>query len=362
MNLIEHPPKKILLINTFGIGDVLFTTPVIRNLKAQFPNIEIAYLGNRRTAPLLQNHPLLTKVFSYERDEFNEIYKRSKIEYCRELRKFLDAIKQENFDTVFDFSLNSSVSFLTWMAQIPRRIGLNYKNRSRFLTHPVPFYGFEGKHVVEHYLDFLKTVGVTVRHRELEIGISPEDMRWAEDFCRQHGVRGDKPLIGVSAGGGVSWGVGAKFRRWSAEKYRNLLDKMIEKLSAEIILFGDKSETEIYQQVSSGSSSRIIHAFGKTTLGQLAALMKKCQVIVLNDGGPLHIAVAVKTKTVSIFGPVDEKVYGPFGPEAMHRVVAKGIMCRPCYRLFRMTSCEHISCLQQISVDDVFQEVQAILN
>ena len=99
---------------------------------------------------------------------------------------------------------------------------------------------------------------------------------------------------------------------------------------------------------------------GKTTLGQTAAMLRLADLAIMNDGGPLHMAVAVGAKTVSIFGPVDDRVYGPY-PPAGHKVVAAPVACRPCYRRFRRAQCDHVSCLKQIEVEDVLAKAGAFL-
>jgi len=103
-----------------------------------------------------------------------------------------------------------------------------------------------------------------------------------------------------------------------------------------------------------------VKLFGKTSIGQFGALLSKCSLAIVNDGGPLHVAVAVGTRTVSIFGPVDEGVYGPY-PNADHRVVKKEIPCRPCYRQFHRAICDHVSCLNDLGVEEVYQEVESAL-
>jgi len=361
IDLKQISPKKILVINTFGIGDVLFTTPFISNLKASFPEAMIGYVGNKRTAPLLKNNPKITKVFVYERDEFNALYKRSKREFYGKIFSFLKEVRDHGFDVVFDFSLNRNINFLTWLIGIKHRIGFNYRNRSPLLTCGFKLSGFEQKHVVEYYLDILTYLGLKVYERELEMAINEADHQWAESFLKNQIVGKGQPLIGIIPGAGVSWGKEARYRRWSSQKYTKLIDNLIEKFSAKIILMGAKEEQELCSEVISQSGADIIDACGKTNLGQLAALLKKCHLVVLNDGGPLHVSVAVKTKTVSIFGPVDERVYGPYGDPAEHLSAKKNLACQPCYRRFRMTNCQHISCLNTLEVEDVFRQVEKLM-
>lgn len=353
--------KRILIINPFGIGDVLFTTPFIDNIKVNIPDAYIGYIGNTRTSSFLKNNPNINKVFVYDRDKFKDVYKQSKIQYVHKTRSFLRDIKHEQFDVVFDFSLQTAFSILTWFVGIKQRIGLNYKKRSKFLTKPIPFDGFKNKHVVEHYLEILTDLGLNIECRELNMATTEEDDQWAERFLKENGILKGDSLVGVMPGAGASWGEESRYRRWSPLKYAKLVDKIIEKYGAKIILMGDQKEAQLCSHVAEQSRSSVIQAFGRTTIGQLAALLSQCQLVVMNDGGPLHIAVAVKTRTVSIFGPVDDQVYGPYGCEDNHTVVKADIACQPCYRQFRMTQCEHISCLERITVDDVFERVEEIL-
>jgi len=361
INIQKLNPKKILIINTFGIGDVLFTTPFISNLKTNLPGVEIGYVGNRRTEPTLLDNPEVDKVFVYERDEFMAVYNQSKLKFLKKIKGFLKLIKNENYDIVFDFSLNTTASFYMLLIGIKYRLGFNYRNRGHFLTHKIPFLGFEKKHVVEFYLDLLEEIGLSVHTRELVMHIDAKDQKWAEDFLAENGLTDKQTLVGVLPGGGASWGKDAYYRRWSQENYAKLVDKMVEKFGVNIILMGDKSEKELCSEVLERSHSRVVSAFGQTNIGQFAALMSKCRLVVLNDGGPVHVAVATKTKSVAIFGPVDEHVYGPFGSPQRHFIARKDIACSPCYKRFRMVDCDHVSCLNTLTVEDVFKKVEEAL-
>ena len=105
--------KKILIINPYGIGDVLFTTPVISNLRLAYPQASIAYLANARTADFLKVNPDINQVFVYERDEFVEAYRQNPLKFAQKWFSFFNTIRREKFDIVFDFSLNSSFGFLS---------------------------------------------------------------------------------------------------------------------------------------------------------------------------------------------------------------------------------------------------------
>ena len=343
---------KILIINPYGIGDVLFTTPVISNLRAAYPQAAIAYLANRRTADFIKFNPDIAQVFIYERDDFVGNY--------RKYLELFNSIKQEAFDLVFDFSLNSSFGFLSFACGIKKRVGFDYRGRGRFLTHRVSMVGFEQRHVIEYYLDLLRLIEIPVKTSQMKLDVPDKDVQWAQEWLTRHHIDPDRPLIAVLPGGGASWGKAAKYKRWAVPKYAHLIDKIIENFDAAIILMGDSKEEELCRDLVRLAHSPLHVAVGETSLLGLAALLMRCQVAILNDGGPLHMAVAVGVKTVSIFGPVDPHVYGPY-PVSGHTVVQKKLPCQPCYRSFRMADCGHISCLGELSVEEVYRKVRNIL-
>lgn len=354
---------KILIINPYGIGDVLFTTPLVSWLRQSFPQASIAYLANKRTADFLRVNPDIGQVFVYDRDEFAAIGRRRPLKFIQQWFDFIKRIRQEAFHVVFDLSLNSTFGFVSVVAGIEKRIGYDYRGRGLFLTDKIPLKAFEEKHIVEYYLDLLQKLPLPggrqhqAIHAPLSMPLRPPDIQWAKDWLSQQGFDHTKPLIALVPGGGLSWGKAAGLKRWPASSYADLAHKIIEKLDAAIILMGDSLDRSTSLLVAKGAHVPLYSAVGKTSVLQMAALFKQCRLVVVNDGGPLHVAVAAGVKTVSIFGPVDPKVYGPY-PAQGHGIVEKKCACQPCYRRFRMAICAHQMCLRDLSVEKVYQKVQ----
>ncbi len=358
--MISLQVKRLLIVNIFGVGDVLFTTPLLANLKKHYPNLFIGYICNRRAYELLETNSHIDECFVYEKDEFEETAKESIFKLVRRILDFKKEIQQRHFDAVIDFSLNKYASFFLWSCGIKSRIGYNYKNRSPFLTIRIPFEGYENRHVVEYYLDFLRLAKVPVVQKNLEIFLKSEEEQWAWAFFSKREADKDSFRIAVVPGGGASWGKDASYKRWVPSHYAELIDKLIEKFKATVILLGSSLEKDLCREVEAMCHYPVIQVAGKTTLRQFAALLKECDLAVVNDGGPLHVAVAVGTPTVSIFGPVDERVYGPY-PSQGHKVITAPIACRPCYHRFRIAGCAHHRCLSDISPEDVFTGVNEII-
>lgn len=356
--------NRILIINPFGIGDVIFSTPLIEILRKNFPDSYIGYVCNSRTSKMLQADPCLNRIFLYEKDDFREAWRVSKAGFIKKLVDFFLEIKKDRFDAVIDLSLGYQFSMLLGLIGIKKRVGFDYRNRGKFLTHKTPIDGFSDKHVVEYYLDLLRPFGVDGKKYGVKpmVYILEKDRVWADSFLEESGARKDRALIGIVPGCGASWGADAKFRRWDAKNFARVADRLSEIYDADIILFGDSKETDICRSVQEAMKRPPIISCGKTTVGGFLALLERCRIVITNDGGPLHMAVGLGVKTVSIFGPVDEKVYGPYPPSANHVVVScKDLPCRPCYKKFKHNVCDERVCLSRISPEEVVEAARKLM-
>ena len=350
--------KRVMIINPFGVGDCLFADPLVANLKRAYPDAKIVYIANDRTKDFLQQDPNIDHVIIYERDEFVKASKKGPFVFLSRWLRFMDNIKKERCEVVFDLSLNRMFSVLTWIAGIPKRIGYDYKHRGIFLTHKIELKGYADKHVVEYYLDLLKFVNVPVVIKQMRLYAGKAEEIWAGQWLVGNNIKDISKLVAVVPGGGASWGGRAERKRWPAAKYAQLIDKMVAELGVTVILFGDAKEKGLAQAIAALAAAPIYSAVGQTSILQMAALLKYCSFAVVNDGGPLHVAVASGVRTISIFGPVDPRVYGPY-PRSGHRVVTKGLACQPCYQRFCVAQCDHLNCLQDLSVQDVYRKVES---
>jgi len=323
------------------------------------PESYIGYICNIRTKDVLYNHPQIDEIFVFEKDQYRQLWKQSKLKCIKKFISFLLQIKKKKFDVVIDLSLGHQYSLFLWLIGIRKRIGYNYRNRGRFLTHKINISGYNDKPVADYYLDLLKFLDIEPRKFNLMMDIPVEDLAWAERFLKNNGLNRDNLIIGIIPAGGASWGNDFSYRHWPWENYAELADRLIRELNAKIVIFGASSEQGICQQVQGAMRQKAINACGKTSLKQFAALLAKCDLVVCNDGGPLHVAVSQNAMTVSVFGPVDEKVYGPYPSGSEHLIVTKNIDCRPCYKKFKLPVClRNRQCIKGISADEVFKVIK----
>lgn len=354
--------KKILVINPFGIGDVLFSTPLLKAIRRKYPAAAITYICNKRTEGMLKNDPNVSAIYVFEKDEYRLLWEESKMKCFKKIYAFIKNIRKDRYDALIDMSLGYIYSlFLAIFTAIPMRVGFNYRDRGRFLTHKVEIRAFDNKHVIEYYLELGKALGADSLDKEMSVFITSEDSLWAKKFLSDNGISGNEKICGIIPGCGESWGKDANYRRWSAWKFAETADHISERHGYKILIFGHAKELELCRKVQSEMKARPIQACGKTTLGQLAALLDRCSLVITNDGGPLHMAIALKKKTVSIFGPVDERVYGPYPPCERYITVISEDSCRPCYNNFKYVKCETLNCLKHIGTDKVIKAAEILI-
>lgn len=354
--------NKILIINPFGIGDVLFTTPLIRAIKEALPDARVSYWCNRRVKDILADNPRLEKIFAFSRGDLKKIWRASKVEWLKKFIGLLNGLKKEKFDLAIDFSLDHRYGLAAKAVGIKKRIGFDYKRRGRFLTDKIEIDGFSHRHMVEWYLDLLKFLQIQPIDRRMEVFVPDSEKALAQEMFSRAGIGANDLVIGVACGGGSSWGKDAALKQWPAERFAQLIDRLCVDLGARVVLLGDSADRDSADIIKATAKSNFLDLVGKTGLQRLAAAVANLKLIVANDGGPMHMAVALGIKTVAIFGPVDDLVYGPYPAQADHIVVKNDVGCNPCYKNFRLALCrKNKECINAVKVEDVFSAVRRLL-
>jgi heptosyltransferase I len=345
--------KNILVINPFGIGDVLFSTPLVSAIKKTYSECYIAYICNLKVKDILTTNPDINDVFVFERDEYRNLWKKSKIAAIKKFLGFWGEIKKKKFDIVFDLSLGKEYAFFCWRAGIKDRRGFDYKGRGKFLNHKILFDGFNDKPVAEYYLSLLDVGAEYYSALSTVLITTNEDKSYIADFLKRADIKDNDVLVGIAPGGGMSFGSkNQDRRRWDAKKFAELADK----INAKIVLIWGPGEENLAKEIAYLMKQKPLIA-PSTKIREMAELCGRCKLIICSEGGPLHVANSQGVKTVSIFGPVDEKVYGPYPKTEKNTVITSDSGCRPCYRKFKLPECGHKRCLEDISVDEVFKTI-----
>ncbi|MBI2095705.1 MAG: glycosyltransferase family 9 protein [Candidatus Omnitrophica bacterium] len=334
--------KKILVINPFGIGDVIFTMTAVEALRSAVPQARVDFLCNERTRDLARLNASIDQTFVFSRDEFRGDLARGPFVFLRKLGGFLSLLRRQGYDTAFDFSLGREVGFFAWLIGIPKRIGFDFKGRGNFLTHRKKIEGYEGKHAVEWQLSLLESFGIPCRRvsARLPLRISAEARRAAEAFLGDRGILEGDTVLAVAPGGGKSWGKDAVYKQWGADRFAEAIGETLKRRPAKAVLLGAAEEKALLSEVASRLGVSAPVAAG-APLETVCAILLRSTALFCNDGGLLHLANALGVKTVSVFGPVDPRVYGPYGNQAPHEALVEDVPCRPCYRRFHFPPCRY---------------------
>ena len=337
--------KNILVIKLRYIGDVLLATPVLRALRRRFPEARLTVAVNRGTEDMVKWNPDVTEVVVVERGG-----------WAAQMR-FLHEMRQRAFDCVIDLTDGDRAAVLTWATGAPLRIGLNEEHRWRGLLYTaVAKRSPASRHRVEQDLDTLRALGIEPEVDRPVLHTSPQDDQQASRLLEE---------IGAGTNGGfppcplVAFQPGARywFKAWPPERFAELADRLAGGWGCRVLIGGDARERELAEMIRDRARSRPAVIAGRTSLLQYAAILKRCALFVGNDNGPMHMAAAVGTPVVALFGPSDPSEWGPRGGPA--EVLYKGLDCRRCFH----PTCRRgeDSCMKQISVDEVYAAAQRLL-
>ena len=327
-------PENILVMHTGGwIGDMILLTPALRALRKNFSEAHISILINPLVRDLMEKNPYIDKVIVYD--------KRNTQKGLRQMWQMADRFRAKQFDTAIILHPNSIRSaFLSFIADIPERIGTKFKGRGLFLTTKVK--RRTNIHEVHRYLDVVNPIVGTNHDEKLEFwGISKDDENFAENALAGR----SSPIIGINPC--TTW----SSKRWSAERFARLADLLSRRFGAYVFLTGTPEDVHLGNEITKRVSSELLDLVGRTTLWQLGALMKRCDLYITGDSGSMHISAAVNTHTIALFGPTDPVRHGPFGTG--HNVVRRDMRCSPCYK----RECKSCDCMQNIQVEDIMEIV-----
>lgn len=337
-----HPFPKILIVQPSRIGDIIFSLPVLAAIKKKYPKARISWIVDERCAEILEGNPYISKLFIWDR-------KNKSLKYYRKLRKEL---RKEKFDLSIDLHGLMKSAMLVKFANAKYKIASSSTNGMREFSW---LFSKEIKsenkddHCIERHMQIAKHLKCD-SDIEYPINISDDAFESVKKKLADLDVSLDK-VIGVHAGGG--W----LSRRWESSKFAQLIKKLKEELGADIVLVGGKeggsSEKGLNEKIIKESNVNVADMTGKFTLKELCAFFKICKVFVGNEAGPMHIATALNTPAVAILGPTNAKRTGPYN-KSQTTIIQHKVDCQPC----RNRNCKNIICMQNVSVDEVFNAVK----
>jgi heptosyltransferase-2 len=360
--------RRIVVIRPDEIGDVVMTTAFLRELRRAAPTAHVTLVVNAAARPLVATCPHVDAVVTFRTAAPRALrplvlpWRAGRL--GRALRRGgppdLVLLPRWGTDAVF-------ATYAAYFTGARARVGFSEAvdgrkralNRGfdRLLTHALPFDGW--RHDVAHTFTMLRAVGAAVSNEALELWPDAADAAFAERALAPLRA-GTGPVVALGPSGGHS-----VLKQWPPARFAALADRLREEFGASVVLVGAPAEEALAEAIRDGCASPPHSIVGATTLRQLAAVLRRCALYVGNDAGPLHVASAVGTPVVGIYGASDPTRFGPWAGRA--QVVWRPPQCAPVHRPSRPDRCPRCVlhepvCLTGISVADVIDACRAALD
>ena len=321
---------------------MVLLTPALRALKHAYPESNLSLLLRPLVANLMETHPYVDTCII---DTKNRGRYRSLTELMRRIRKAAFDVAVVLHPTSFR---NALIPFL---AQVPMRVGTNVNGRGMLLT--ASRKDNTSVHEVHRYLRVLQLLDIDTSLDSLEFWHTDTERRIIQDLLDAENVSSTDRLIALNLG--TTW----RTKRWDIANFAAVIEQ-IARLTPDvrIVLTGSSNELALVDALP--TSLPIINLVGKTSILQLGALLERCEMCLTCDSGPMHIAAAVGTPTVALFGPTDPVRHRPYSNG--HEVVEKSVSCRPCYkRTCQRQDTLHL-CMKEISIGEVVNALEIKLH
>ncbi len=358
-------PRRILIIKPSALGDIVHTLPVLNLLRRRWPDAHISWLIGSAFAGLVQGHPQLNEVITFDRNRFARAWYKppALIDFVR----FVRDLKRRKFDLVIDLQGLFRSGWFTSMTGAAVRVGFaNARELAHFFyTHHVPIHSME-QHAIDRYLAITDALGCGREPVEFNLSIDAADH-----------ARVDELLGGATRFALILPGTNWPTKRWPAERFAELIAPLRGEFGLTSVIAGGPDVSEIAEVIfrsrpdlearvspdsyaapgvnaglGSDAANGVLNLVGQTSLRELVALIDRATVVVANDSGPMHIAAAMNKPLVTIFGPTNPTRTGPYRRD--DSVVRVDIPCSPCYS----RKCSHISCMKWLAVDAVLAQIR----
>jgi len=328
------------------IGDVVLSTPVIKAVRDAYPESHIAMMVRPPSRDIVEANPYLDEVIVYDRSGGEK-------SLAGNIR-FVKRLKDERFDLAVILHPTQRTHLIAACAGIPVRVGYD-KKYGFLLTKRIPHAKQFGlKHEIDYTLDILRYIGIEPADRTLCMPISGSSERRIKGLFNASGIKDIDTVFAINPG------ASCPSKRWKAENFAKVAGSLIDKHGAKIVIVSGWDDRAFGNRVASLLGNRCLDLSGKTSVADLASVLKRARLFISNDSGPVHIACAVGTPVVAIFGRSDRGLsperWGPSGPRDI--VVHKDVGCGVCLAHNCTTG---FKCLEAVTVEDVCQAAERIL-
>lgn len=332
--------KRILVIKIGALGDVILAIPSLRMIRKKFPGAHLGVLVDERYSAVLAGCPYVNEVLL-----LNRTRSRSWIWLAR----FAKRLRREAFDLAIDFQNTKRTHFLAFLAGIPERHGFSRGIFGRLLNRP-DFTFTEAASPVRHQFRLLARLGINQMEEKLELWPDPDSEALVTQWFEEKKFSENRKGVGLVIGSSPRWPT----KRWPRESFHALARRLTKELDCKVVLIGSPEDRPLVKGFDSDSDA-FLDLVGKTSLRDLISVIRRLGVLVTGDTAPLHIASALGTRKVALFGPTDPRRH--LVPSPKTTLFVKRIPCQPCYKGVCHNP-ELLACLKRIEVDEVFEAVK----
>ncbi|MFC1859183.1 lipopolysaccharide heptosyltransferase I [Thermodesulfobacteriota bacterium] len=344
---------NILIVKTSAIGDVTHTLPALNALRRQYPEAHIAWLVEEAAADVVQGHKALNRVLVSKRKQWAEDFRGLSFpNAAKEVYSFICQLRDTEYDWVIDFqSLLKSAVFVT-LAKAKRKIGFDKGMEHAeysylFLNERIPPVSME-HHAVLRDLMLLESLGIKTDQVVFDFPIDDTHRNQLKILLNEYEINSAGPLIAINPV--AKW----ETKLWDSRNFAGVADQLITRYRANIIFTGGADDSVTIQNIISHMAGPAINLAAKTTIKTLAALLERVDFLVSTDTGPMHLAAALGTPVVAIFGPTAPWRTGPYGPN--HQVIRAELTCSPCFK----RQCPTTDCMKQITAAQVLDGIKKL--
>jgi heptosyltransferase-2 len=337
--------KRIMIARTDKIGDLVLSTPVLKAVRQAYPKSYIAAVVRPYAADVIKDNPYIDELIPYDKEGESVLWD----------LKFVMKLRSKKFDVAILLHPKNRTHIIAFLAGIPHRVGYN-KKLGILLTKKIPHlkqYGL--KHEIDYTLDILKYIGINPKDKSLYV---------AKDIIAEHKIDGIFKYSGITPKDTVIVlhpGASCPSKRWSTARFAEIADKLADKFLAKIVIIAGPHDKGYGDQVAAAMRAGNLNLSGKTVVSEIVSVLRRSKLFISNDSGPVHIACAVGTPTISIFGRSDRGLsperWKPVGPKDVY--LHKDVGCRTCLS----HNCKKgFACIQAVTADDVYSAANKILS
>lgn len=330
--------KKILVLRYRFIGDTVLTVPFLRNLRQAFPSARIDLMVEPFSGQVLEGCPYVDRVIPFEFKTIHQYSSGSRKGKFSAFKEYWSLIRKEQYDAAFVLKRSLSSAALVWLARVPRRIGFATEGRSFLLTDRVPYR--QDQHEVQNFLDCLRVMDIPVTTTHLELWPLPEQIAGIQAKFAEAGWKDEDLKIIVHAAASLP------AKKWPLERFAEVMAHLQRTYRAKFIYTGAKGDSSLYEEIERLGPFGGLNLCGTTSLRENIAAYRCCRLFFGVDSGPMHMAAAAGIPVVALFGPTEERKWGPWGEG--HKVISKRLSCHPC----KPHKCGNNQCMTQITVQD----------